>query len=242
MDKVEDLLVKRKWQGTCLRLNIAQKDDIVTSGKSGNFKVAKVMSNLLTKKEKELKEAIQYIAPEWFGDETQVILNNNVTCKRHKDSNVGHSWIIFLGDFEGGALCFEDGTRLKQPYIWHKIDGQIPHWNEPHTGQKYSIVLYRRGAKKTKVDNIVGVLRKVRHKKAIEDNDCDKLAKEFLELLAKALENGDHQNIDDWIGQIKGKLLEIYEEKDKTKDAQEQKAEGHDTINKIKTELDETCA
>jgi hypothetical protein len=65
--KVEDLLVKRKWQGTCLRLNIAQKDDIVTSGKSGNFKVAKVMSNLLTKKEKELKEAIQYIAPEWFG-------------------------------------------------------------------------------------------------------------------------------------------------------------------------------
>jgi hypothetical protein len=49
MDKVEDLLVKRKWQGTCLRLNIAQKDDIITSGKSGNFKVAKVMSNLLTK-------------------------------------------------------------------------------------------------------------------------------------------------------------------------------------------------
>ena len=92
------------------------------------------------------------------------------------------------------------------------------------------------------MDNIVGVLRKVRHKKAIEDNDCDKLAKEFLELLAKALENGDHQNIDDWIGQIKGKLLEIYEEKDKTKDPVEQKAEEHDTINKIKTELDETCA
>jgi hypothetical protein len=241
MDKVEDLLVKRKWKGTCLRLNIAQKDDIITSGKSGNFKVEKVMSSLLPNKEKELKEAIQYIAPEWWVDETQVILSNNVTCKRHKDSNVGHSWIIFLGDFEGGALCFEDGTKLEKPYIWYKIDGQIPHWNEPHTGCKYSIVLYRRGAKKTKVDNIVGVLRKVRHKKAIEDNDCDKLAKEFLELLAKALENGDHQNIDDWIGQIKGKLLEIYEEKAKTNDTVEQKAEEHDTINKIKTELDETC-
>ena len=72
----------------------------------------------------------------------------------HKDSNKEHSWIIFLGDFTGGALCFDDGTRVEEQYKWHKIDGHQYHWNEPHEGEKFSIVLYRSGAKKTKIQQI----------------------------------------------------------------------------------------
>ena len=66
---------------------------------------------------------------------------------------------VFFGDFEGGALCFEDGARLIDKYIWHKINGQIPHWNEEHTGNKYSIVLYRSGAKRKKVEAIMAGIK-----------------------------------------------------------------------------------
>ena len=155
MDKVEELLRKRRWAPDCLRVNIAQPDQIITRGTSGKVKIAKVRSNLLRKNEHELREAIRVIAPEWWDDETQVILNHNVQCKRHRDSsNKEHSWIIFLGDFTGGALCFDDGTRIEEQYKWHQINGHVYHWNEPHEGEKFSIVLYRNGAKKTKVQQI----------------------------------------------------------------------------------------
>ena len=63
--------------------------------------------------------------------------------KKHKDANKEHSWILWLGDFTGGALNFEDGTKLEEKYKWHKINGQIPHWNDEHEGTKYAVVLYR---------------------------------------------------------------------------------------------------
>ena len=66
----------------------------------------------------------------------------------------GHSWILWLGDFQGGALVFEDGSRIEEKYKWHKIDGQIPHWNEPHEGTKYSIIVYKSQAAKNKSSNI----------------------------------------------------------------------------------------
>ena len=142
MDKVEELLRKRRWAPDCLRVNIAQPDQIITRGTTGKVKIAKVRSNLLRKNEEELREAIKVIAPEWWDDETQVILNHNVQCKRHRDSsNKEHSWIIFLGDFTGGALCFDDGVRIDEQYRWHKINGHVYHWNEPHEGDKFSIVL-----------------------------------------------------------------------------------------------------
>ena len=41
MDKVLYLLSQRKWQKHCLRLNLAQPEDIVTSG---SIKAAKITS------------------------------------------------------------------------------------------------------------------------------------------------------------------------------------------------------
>ena len=88
MEIVEEMLMKRKWAKDCLRANIAQDDRII---KRGSVKIALVASNLLNqKKEPALTEAIQAIAPEWFGDETQTILNRNVQCKKQEQSHF--SW------------------------------------------------------------------------------------------------------------------------------------------------------
>ena len=143
MDREEALLGKRRWDNRCLRSNVAQPEFVV---QVGTVKVAKIRSNVLNKeKEPELYEAIKAIAPEWWGDETHITLNKNVTCKRHRDyRNEGSSWILFLGNFTGGALVFDDGARVEGKGVWHKIDGHKYHWNEPHEGTKYSIVLYRR--------------------------------------------------------------------------------------------------
>ena len=95
MELVEELLTKRKWRKDCLRTNVAQPEDIRVYG---TVKVAMVKSNLLRIRDKEplLYDAIKEIAPEWWGDETQIILNKDLTCKKHKDGNKEHSWILWL--------------------------------------------------------------------------------------------------------------------------------------------------
>ena len=146
--EIEEMLNKRRWAKDCLRVNIAEPDKIIQRGK---IKIAMIQSEVLHQKEAKLWEAIKAIAPEWWGDEeTQVLLNKNVTCKKHTDGNNSYSYILWLGDFSGGALLFEDGTRLEQHHVWHKVHAQNAHWNEPHEGTKYGIVLYRRGVKHTK--------------------------------------------------------------------------------------------
>ena len=74
-------------------------------------------------------------------------MNRNVVCEPHVDKNNSeYPWIIFLGDFRGGALVFEDGQRLEEPCRWHKIRAdELRHWSEPILeGVKYSVILYRR--------------------------------------------------------------------------------------------------
>ena len=64
------------------------------------------------------------------------------------------SWIIWLGDFIGGALVFDDGRRIEEKYTCHQIDGRVYHWNEPHEGTKCSIILYHSN-KKSKSSRMV---------------------------------------------------------------------------------------
>ena len=147
MNIVEFLMARRPWEKKCLRSNIVLKEDIVMWGK---VKLASVESNALRGHEHLLRDAIKDICPEWWEGETKVCLNRNVKCEKHRDGNKGHSYILWLGDFTGGALVFEDGSRIEEKYKWHKIDGQIPHWNEAHEGTKYSIIVYRSKAAKNK--------------------------------------------------------------------------------------------
>ena len=158
MDVLEDLLSKRKWVKSCLRSSVAQPEDIKISG---TVKVAKIYSNVLNNREKEpeLYDAIKNVAPEWWDDETQITLNKDLVCKRHRDhANKEHSWIMWLGHFCGGDLHFDDGTRIRGQREWHKINGHIHHWNDPHQGTKYSIVLYR-GTRKPKTNRLAEAKR-----------------------------------------------------------------------------------
>ena len=107
-------MAKRKWVKHCLRTNCAAPEDIQLTGK---VKVAKIYSNLLYKREKEpeLYDAIKAVAPEWWDDETRMILNKDLVAQRHKDGNKGHSWVLWLGDFtSGGGLNFDDARRSRR--------------------------------------------------------------------------------------------------------------------------------
>ena len=74
---------------------------------------------------------------------------------------------MWLGDFTGGALLFDDGTRIEEKYQWHKINGQIHHWNEPHEGNKYSIIIYKGNGQKKKTD-LISKLKKQRTANTID--------------------------------------------------------------------------
>ena len=153
MEIVEKLMAERKWRNMCLRSNIVTPDKI-QMWKSTKLALVESNSPTKSKHDQELRRAIEAIAPEWWGDETRICLNRNVTCARHKDGNKGHSYVLWLGDFTGGALVFDDGTRLEEKYQWHRINGQICHWNEPHEGTKYGIIIYRGESSRKKTHNI----------------------------------------------------------------------------------------
>ena len=194
MDIVEFLMARRKWRNCCLRANIVTPEKIEIFKKT---KLAHVESNALGKSETLLKEAIQLVAPEWFGKETKFCLNRNVKCEKHRDhGNRGHSYVLFLGNFTGGALVFDDGTRFEEKYIWHKMDGTIPHWNEPHEGTKYSIILYRSKPFVSKTNNINS---RVQIRKANAEptwvNMTDEIRKDFLDAVAKIHNIDANENV-----------------------------------------------
>ena len=185
MEIVEFLMARRNWRNMCLRANIVPKEKIEMWKKT---KLALVESNALGKSERLLREAIQLTAPEWWGDETKFALNRNVQCEKHRDSgNRDHSYVLFLGDFTGGALLFEDGTRIEEKYKWHKIDGSIPHWNEPHEGTKYSIILYRSKplVAKTNIINKRIKERKQGDQEPTWINMTEEIKNDFMEAVAK---------------------------------------------------------
>ena len=76
---------------------------------------------------------------------TCVCLNKNVPCAPHRDKkNAGESFVCYFGEFTGGALCLEDGRRFEGKRQWHgSFDGaSLLHYNEPHEGEKFSIVAF----------------------------------------------------------------------------------------------------
>ena len=77
-----------------------------------------------------------------------VTVNKNICCYPHRDSgNAGWSLILFLGKFEGGGLCTEDGEKFAETGVFHAFDGSKLHWNDPLTGgTKFSVVYYNRSS------------------------------------------------------------------------------------------------
>ena len=62
----------------------------------------------------------------------------------HRHKNQGLSYGILLGNFSGGALCVEDGSKFGNPNEWFSLNGRLNHWVEPFEGERYSIIIYNR--------------------------------------------------------------------------------------------------
>ena len=75
---------------------------------------------------------------------------------------------MWLGDYTGGALHFDDGAKVEGKREWHKIDGHIHHWNDPHEGIKYAIVLYR-GTRQQKSSRLVEAMRAKRLRESLPE-------------------------------------------------------------------------
>ena len=62
-------------------------------------------------------------------------LNRSVEMKRHVDRrNMDGSWIVLLGSFTGGALCFDDGRKISETCRCFPFNGHHHHWVEPFEG------------------------------------------------------------------------------------------------------------
>ena len=110
MEKLTELVANRKWQKRCPRAKIAAPEH---TRKTGMVPVALVASNTVRKeKDPERYEAIRRVAPEWWED-VRITVNKDVVAQRHRDGNAGRLWILWLGDFTGGELNFDDGTRIE---------------------------------------------------------------------------------------------------------------------------------
>lgn len=73
---------------------------------------------------------------------TTIQVNKNVVSPPHIDqNNVGPSYIIALGDFEGGELVIE-GKAYNIRNRWKKFDGRKGHWIKPFRGERYSLVFF----------------------------------------------------------------------------------------------------
>jgi hypothetical protein len=198
MELVEDLLRERKWENRCLRSNIVPPDKIKMWK---TVKVALCESNAPRKDrviDRKLTAAIEAIAPEWWGEgDTRISMNRNVKCEKHRDGNKGYSYILWLGDFVGGALVFEDGTRIEEKYKWHKINGQIPHWNEDHEGTKYSIIIYQGESSKKKTQCIADRIKAKREREKKKEESQEEATE------VKGLEPGDGgtaAKAEGWVG------------------------------------------
>jgi len=71
-------------------------------------------------------------------------INKNLVCPKHKDkNNVGTSYIISFGNYEGGDLVIEGVEHdTRTGLIFNGYERE--HWNNPITsGTKYSVIFYK---------------------------------------------------------------------------------------------------
>jgi len=73
---------------------------------------------------------------------TTIQINENLESAPHFDkNNMGESYIIALGDFQGGELMVE-GTPFNIRNRFKRFDGTKGHWTAPFEGERYSLVFF----------------------------------------------------------------------------------------------------
>lgn len=145
------LLETRHWRAKTNRMNIAHKKRYVpcVSAEGKKYMDRRVLEPQQSEclSSGKVWEFVRTMLPPWCipGDFFCVTVNKNVTCARHRDrANNGSVGLMFLGEFEGGALLTETGDRFEERGVWHKYEGsEVAHWNEPITaGTKYAVVIH----------------------------------------------------------------------------------------------------
>jgi hypothetical protein len=98
-----------------------------------------------TKKYPEIWEEIKRVGDLFPCKYTSVYLNKNVECDWHRDvGNVGNTWIVSFGDYEGCNLEVEGIGEVDTNCRPVKFDGKaMLHRTTPLvSGTKYSLVFY----------------------------------------------------------------------------------------------------
>lgn len=123
--------VGEPYEYLILGLNEARYKGVCESKNNEKYKV---LYDLLKEEIKKVDEKFNY---------TSIIINKNHKCKAHYDNkNIFKSYIIGLGDYEGGKLNIE-GKKYDIKNKWLKFNGgKKKHWTEDFTGDRYSIVFY----------------------------------------------------------------------------------------------------
>jgi len=110
-------------------------------------------------------------------------VNYNYTSKRHVDgNNLGPSYIIGLGDYQGGELAIEgkkpQGCRRK----WLSFCGTDPHWTCPvtNTGTRITLIYFANNKYNTTPPEVVKELKRIGFTAARSDGKDS--SKEFEQL------------------------------------------------------------
>ena len=167
MESLYNELINMKWRKNQSRPNVMQLEQKSYEG----FVLGKVnIRGIAVTKRPHLKDIRQMISertftpkykPVWDAtvtvfkenvpdfDFTSVQYNKNQKCRKHKDGrNVGVSYIVGLGDYEGGELIVydENGENPVKHDIKNKFftfDGsKYPHETADFTGNRISLVFY----------------------------------------------------------------------------------------------------
>ena len=77
---------------------------------------------------------------------TSIQVNSNATILRHRDKNSSMSYTASTGDFEGGLLIADEKVidTFRNLVLF---DGSKEHFVTPHTGQRWSLVLFEHNNK-----------------------------------------------------------------------------------------------
>lgn len=79
-----------------------------------------------------------------------ITINKNLQCLPHKDGNDPeyNACIIGLGDYTGGNLGVRVGKKVMEYNIYRRFlrfNGNLQeHWTQPFSGDRYSIVYYKK--------------------------------------------------------------------------------------------------
>tara|TARA_Y100000593_G_C4283750_1_gene324202 strand:- start:699 stop:1199 length:501 start_codon:yes stop_codon:yes gene_type:complete len=161
INELENALINFNYPRNINRPNVAKKEDwykgmamgLVRSrpcnAKNGNL--INLSCNLKKKKYNELFNITNDFMKTHHPDKeyTTIQYNQNHKCLKHKDGrNVGESYIIGFGDYEGGELIVydKDGNNPVKHDIKHKFfkfNGALyPHETADFTGERITLVFF----------------------------------------------------------------------------------------------------